>query len=115
MEIKELQTTVDHWIKTIGVRYFDEKTNTLLLNEEVGEFSRLVARIYGEQSFKTPMTPSQQQEALADELSDIIWVSVCLANQLGINLEEALQKNIDKKTKRDFDRHRNNDKINQGQ
>lgn len=115
MEIKELQSTVDHWIKTIGVRYFDEKTNTLILNEEVGEFSRLVARIYGEQSFKTPMTVSQQQEALADELSDIIWVSVCLANQLGINLEDALQKNIDKKTKRDFDRHRNNDKINQGQ
>jgi NTP pyrophosphatase (non-canonical NTP hydrolase) len=111
MKINELQSIVDHWIKTIGVRYFDEKTNTLILNEEVGEFSRLVARIYGEQSFKTPMTASQQQEALADELSDIIWVSVCLANQLGIDLEEAIQKNIDKKTKRDFDRHRNNDKI----
>ena len=113
MEIKELQSTVDQWIKTIGVRYFNEMTNTLILNEEVGEFSRLVARIYGEQSFKTPLSREEQQNALEDELADIIWVSVCLANQLGINLEDAIKRNMDKKTKRDSTRHINNDKLSQ--
>ncbi|HMP29443.1 MAG TPA: nucleotide pyrophosphohydrolase [Saprospiraceae bacterium] len=111
MEIKDLQQKIDHWIKTIGVRYFDVMTNTLILNEEVGEFSRLVARIYGEQSFKIPLSEEEQKLALEDELADVIWVSICLANQMGINLEDAIQRNIKKKTNRDQNRHRNNDKL----
>jgi NTP pyrophosphatase (non-canonical NTP hydrolase) len=86
MHISELQEQVDQWIKTIGVRYFNVMTNALILNEEVGEFSRLVARIHGEQSFKQPLTAEEQKAALQDELADIIWVSVCLANQLNIDL-----------------------------
>jgi NTP pyrophosphatase (non-canonical NTP hydrolase) len=111
MEISELQAKVDEWIKTIGVRYFNVMTNTLILNEETGEFSKLVARIFGEQSFKVPLSEKEQQAALEDELADIIWVSVCLANQLNINLEQALKRNLNKKTIRDQTRHKENKKL----
>lgn len=111
MSIKEYQATVDTWIKDIGVRYFDEMTNTLLLNEEVGEFSRLIARIYGEQSFKKPLSEEEQHRELSDEISDIFFVLTCLSNQLGIDLEEAFAQNLRKKTKRDMDRHKGNDKL----
>lgn len=107
MTVKELQETVDKWITTIGVRYFDELTNTAILMEEVGEVARIMARKYGEQSFKK----SDEDVNLADEMADVMWILVCLANQTGIDLEEAIQKNIDKKTKRDKDRHKNNDKL----
>lgn len=111
MSISEYQQIVDEWIKDIGVRYFDEMTNTLLLNEEVGEFSRLIARIYGEQSFKKPLTPEEQKVKLSDEIADIFFVLTCLSNQLGIDLEQAFAQNIQKKTKRDLHRHKNNDKL----
>jgi len=111
MTIKKYQKDVDNWIKTIGVRYFSELTNMAILTEEVGEVSRLIARIYGEQSFKNPISPEQQKENLADELADVIWVVTCLANQTGIDLEDALVKNVTKKTKRDIDRHKNNEKL----
>lgn len=111
MQISEYQQQVDKWIKTIGVRYFSELTNMAILTEEVGEVSRLIARIYGEQSFKTPLTPEEQIQKLADELADVIWVVTCLANQTGIDLDEALKKNIDKKTTRDIKRHTNNEKL----
>lgn len=111
MTINEYQNDVDQWIRTIGVRYFSELTNMAILAEEVGEVSRLIARIYGEQSFKNPISPEQQMEHLADELADVIWVVTCLANQTGINLEEAIVKNVNKKTKRDMDRHKNNEKL----
>lgn len=111
MRISSYQQLVDEWIKTIGVRYFSELTNMAILTEEVGEVSRLIARIYGEQSFKTPMSPEEQKEKLADELADVIWVISCLANQTGIDLEDAINKNIEKKTNRDFLRHKNNDKL----
>lgn len=111
MSINEYQNSVDNWIKTIGVRYFSELTNMAILTEEVGEVSRLIARMYGEQSFKEPMSVTDQQNNLADELADVIWVVTCLANQTGINLQKALQKNIDKKTKRDIDRHQTNEKL----
>jgi NTP pyrophosphatase (non-canonical NTP hydrolase) len=111
MTINEYQNDVDQWIRTIGVRYFSELTNMAILAEEVGEVSRLIARIYGEQSFKIPISPEQQKEHLADELADVIWVVTCLANQTGINLEEAIVKNVNKKTKRDMDRHKNNEKL----
>ena len=110
MTINELQLKVDNWIQTIGVRYFNEMTNTLILQEEVGEFSRLVARIYGEQSFKKS-THTEPKEALADELADIVFVLTCLANQMNINLEEAIDKNLIKKSIRDLDRHKNNEKL----
>lgn len=111
MNIATLQEDIDLWIKTIGVRYFSELTNMAILTEEVGEVSRLIARMYGEQSFKTPMSPEAQKEKLADELADVIWVVACLANQTGIDLEAAIVKNMEKKTNRDFMRHRNNDKL----
>ncbi len=111
MSIQEYQKIVDNWIKEIGVRYFDERTNTLLLNEEVGEFSRLIARIYGEQSFKKPLSEEEQKAKLSDEIADIFFVLTCLSNQLGINLEEAFAQNLKKKTTRDIDRHRNNEKL----
>ncbi len=111
MTISDYQATVDKWIKEIGVRYFDEMTNTLILNEEVGEFSRLIARIYGEQSFKNPPSEEEQKVQLADELADIFFVLTCLSNQLDINLEEAFAKNLEKKTNRDKERHKNNDKL----
>jgi NTP pyrophosphatase (non-canonical NTP hydrolase) len=107
MTITEAQQKVDEWIKTIGVRYFNELTNTAILMEEVGELARLMSRIYGEQSFKE----SDKGKDLGDEMADVLWVLICLANQTGINLEEAFIKNIDKKTKRDATRHLGNDKL----
>jgi NTP pyrophosphatase (non-canonical NTP hydrolase) len=111
MEIKTYQQTVDEWIKTIGVRYFSELTNMAILTEEVGEVARLISRIYGEQSFKNPISQAEQKEKLADELADVIWVVTCLANQTDIDLENALLKNIDKKTNRDSQRHIENKKL----
>lgn len=112
MTISEWQSTVDNWIKKYGVRYFDVKTNSLLLTEEVGEFCRIVARQYGEQSFKKKLTPEEIKNKMSEELSDIIFVLTCLANQLEIDLTNELQLNIDKKTKRDKNRHRSNAKLN---
>lgn len=111
MTIQELQTTVDNWINTIGIRYYNELTNTAILMEEVGEVARLMARLYGEQSFKTEAQAMTAKEDLADEMADVLFVLTCLANQTGIDLTEALQKNLDKKTKRDKDRHANNEKL----
>lgn len=105
--IKEAQEQVDHWIKTYGVRYFNELTNMVILTEEVGELARLVSRKYGEQSFKE----SDKNKDLGDEMADILWVLMCMANQTGIDLTEAFRKNIEKKTSRDKDRHINNDKL----
>ena len=107
MEIKEAQQIVDNWIKTVGVRYFNELTNMAMLTEEVGEVARIIARRYGEQSEKE----SDKNKDLGDELADVLFVLICLANQTGVDLEEALQKNIDKKTGRDSDRHKNNEKL----
>ena len=106
MTIKEAQERVDAWIKEYGVRYFDEMTNMAILTEEVGEVARIMARRYGEQSFK-----EGEKSDLGDELSDVLWVLICIANQTGIDLTEALQRHIDKKTKRDHDRHNNNPKL----
>ena len=111
MTIKEAQQTVDKWINTIGVRYFNELTNTAILMEEVGEFSRLVARIYGEQSFKRPEQKETAPNDIKDEMADILFVLICLANQMDVDLEDALRKNLDKKTNRDVDRHQNNEKL----
>lgn len=108
MTIKEAQETVDKWISTYGVRYFNELTNMALLTEEVGEVARIIARTYGEQS---KGTASIETEDLADELSDVLFVLVCLANQTGVDLEKAFQKNLQKKTARDFERHQQNDKL----
>lgn len=107
LTIKNAQLQVDEWIKTIGVRYFSELTNLGILVEEVGELSRLMVRKFGDQSFKQ----SDEGKELADELADVLWVLICLANQTGVNLEEAFMKNMEKKTNRDIDRHRNNDKL----
>jgi NTP pyrophosphatase (non-canonical NTP hydrolase) len=107
MTINEAQETVDHWITTTGVRYFNELTNTAILMEEVGEVARIMARKYGEQSFKK----SDENIDLADEMADVLFVLICLANQTGINLNEALIKNLAKKTARDADRHQNNEKL----
>jgi NTP pyrophosphatase (non-canonical NTP hydrolase) len=111
MTIKELQNTVDEWINTIGIRYYNELTNTAVLMEEVGEMARLMARLYGEQSFKTKEQEATAKTDLADEMADVLFVLTCLANQTGVDLTEALQKNLDKKTKRDKDRHANNEKL----
>ena len=111
MTIQEAQKTVDHWINTIGIRYYNELTNTAVLMEEVGEMARLMARIYGEQSFKDPAQAETAKEDLKDEMADVLFVLICLANQTGINLTEALTKNLNKKTKRDAERHANNDKL----
>lgn len=111
MSIQEAQSTVDQWIKTIGVRYYSELTNTALLMEEVGEVARLMARIYGEQSFKNPEDASGAPAQLADEMADVLFLILCLANQTGIDLTDALQKNLDKKTKRDAARHAGNEKL----
>ena len=108
MTINEAQQTVDQWIKTTGIRYFNELTNTAILMEEVGEVARIMARKYGEQSFKK----SDKEENLADEMADVMFVLICLANQTGINLTEAFEKNLKKKTIRDADRHKNNKKLN---
>jgi NTP pyrophosphatase (non-canonical NTP hydrolase) len=107
MEIKEAQQLVDKWITTTGIRYFNELTNTAILMEEVGEVARIMARQYGEQSFKK----SDTEVDLADEMADVLFVLICLANQTGIDLTEALEKNMQKKQIRDADRHRNNEKL----
>ncbi|HEY1032143.1 MAG TPA: nucleotide pyrophosphohydrolase [Flavipsychrobacter sp.] len=107
MTIQEAQQQVDEWIKTIGVRYYSELTNLGILMEETGELARLMVRQYGEQSFKE----SDKGKELADEMADVLWVLLCLANQTGVDLTTALQKNFDKKTKRDADRHADNDKL----
>lgn len=112
MGIREYQDKVDQWIKEFGVRYFDEKTNMILLVEEVGELSRLVARQYGEQSFKGEQpSPADMQSKLGDEMADILFVLTCLANQMNINLEESVRQNFNKKSNRDKDRHKNNPKL----
>lgn len=105
--LKEAQAQVDAWIKTYGVRYFNELTNMAILTEEVGEVARLIARIYGEQSFKE----NDKQKDLADEMADVLWVLICLANQTGVDLTAAFQKNLQKKTERDKNRHINNLKL----
>ncbi|WP_298652417.1 nucleotide pyrophosphohydrolase [uncultured Proteiniphilum sp.] len=107
MTIQEAQQQVDQWIKTYGVRYFSELTNMTILTEEVGELARIMARTYGDQSFKK----SDLSKNLADEMADVLWVLLCLANQTGVDLEDALYKNIEKKTRRDADRHLNNSKL----
>ncbi len=107
MTIKEAQQDVDQWIKTVGIRYFNELTNLGILMEEVGELSRLMVRTYGEQSFKE----SDKGKELGDEMADVLWVLLCLANQTGVDLTEALQKNFDKKNSRDSQRHQQNDKL----
>lgn len=107
MEIKDAQKIVDDWINSVGVRYFNELTNMAMLTEEVGEVARIIARRYGEQSEKE----SDKDKDLGDELADVLFVLICLANQTGIDLEKALQKNIEKKTMRDLNRHKSNDKL----
>ncbi|HKP96524.1 MAG TPA: nucleotide pyrophosphohydrolase [Fibrobacteria bacterium] len=107
MTLKEAQDRVDTWIKTVGVRYFTELTNTAILMEEVGEVARIMARTYGDQSFKK----ADLAKDLGDEMADVLFVLICLANQTGIDLTEALEKNLEKKTARDADRHKNNPKL----
>lgn len=107
MDIKDYQEKVDNWIKDFGVRYFDEMTNTAILMEEVGEVARIIARRYGEQSEKE----SDKNKDLGDEFADVLFVLTCLANQTGVDLEKAIAKNFEKKTNRDKERHKNNDKI----
>jgi NTP pyrophosphatase (non-canonical NTP hydrolase) len=107
ISIAQAQQKVDEWIKTIGVKYFSELTNLGILMEEVGELSRIMVRTYGEQSFKE----SDKGNDIGDEIADVLWVLICLANQTGVNLTEALQKNFDKKTSRDANRHINNEKL----
>lgn len=106
MELEEMQRQVDEWIHTYGVRYFNELTNMTILTEEVGELARVMARVYGEQSFK-----KGEEANIADEMADVLWILVCLANQTGVNLTEAWKQNIEKKTKRDKERHIQNPKL----
>lgn len=106
MTLEEAQKEVDSWIKTYGVRYFSELTNMTVLTEEVGELARVMARKYGDQSFK-----QGEKDNLADEMADVLWVLICLANQTGVNLTEAFRQNLEKKTSRDKDRHKNNPKL----
>jgi len=105
--VKQAQQQVDQWVKTVGVRYFNELTNLGILMEEVGELSRLMVRKYGEQSFKE----SDKDKELSDEMADVLWVLICLANQTGVDLTDALQKNFEKKNIRDAERHKNNEKL----
>ena len=107
MTIQEAQTNVDQWIKTVGVKYFSELTNLGILMEEVGELSRLMVRQYGEQSFKE----TDKGKEISDEMADVLWVLLCLANQTGVDLTEALQKNFEKKNLRDAERHQQNEKL----
>jgi len=107
MTIEEAQKQVDQWIKTVGVRYFNELTNMTILTEEVGELARIMARTYGEQSFKE----SDKDHDLGDEMADVLWVLICLANQTGVDLTKALEKNFEKKNIRDKDRHKGNEKL----
>lgn len=106
MTLEEAQKTVDEWIKTYGVRYFSELTNMAVLTEEVGELARIMARTYGDQSFK-----AGEKTDLGDEMADVLWVLLCLANQTGVDLTEAFRKNLEKKTNRDKKRHKNNPKL----
>jgi len=108
LTIKQAQLQVDEWIKTIGVRYFSELTNMAVLTEEVGELARIMSRKYGDQSFK----PGENADNMADEMADVLWVLICLANQTGVDLEDAFRKNMEKKTLRDRERHQNNQKLN---
>ncbi len=107
MTIEHAQQKVDEWIKTTGVRYFSELTNMAILTEEVGEVARLISRKYGDQSFKE----TEKEKELSDELADVLWVLICIANQTGVNLTEALQNNFEKKTTRDTKRHQQNEKL----
>lgn len=107
MTLQQAQLQVDEWIKTVGVRYFSELTNMAILTEEVGELARLMARTYGDQSFKE----SDTDRNIGDEMADVLWVLICLANQTGVNLTEALRKNFEKKNIRDSERHKNNPKL----
>ena len=107
MTIEEAQAQVDNWIKTFGVRYFNELTNMAILTEEVGEVARIISRKYGEQSYKDAET----DQDLGDELADVLWVLLCLANQTGVDMTKSFEKNLAKKTQRDKDRHKNNDKL----
>lgn len=107
MTIHEAQNTIDKWINSTGIRYFNELTNMAMLTEEVGEVARIIARKYGEQSFKE----SDKDKDLGDELADVLFVLICIANQTGVDLTDALQKNLDKKTTRDAERHKNNEKL----
>ena len=107
MTIQQAQTDIDQWIKTTGVRYFNELTNLGILMEEVGELSRLMVRIYGEQSFKE----DEKNKRLSDEMADVLWILICLANQTGVDLTDALEKNFEKKNLRDGERHQNNKKL----
>ena len=107
MTFQQAQQQVDQWINTVGVRYFNELTNLGILMEEVGELSRLIVRKYGEQSFKE----TDKGKVLADEMADVLWVLICLANQTGVDLTDALEKNFDKKTSREANRHKQNDKL----
>lgn len=107
MTLKEIQKEIDNWIKTYGVRYFSELTNMAILMEEVGELARIMARTYGDQSFKN----DELSKNLGDEMADVLWVLICLANQTGVDLEEALKKNMEKKTLRDAHRHLNNPRL----
>ena len=111
MTIKEVQDTVDQWIKTIGIRYYNELTNTAILAEEVGEVAKLMARLYGEQSFKTKEKEISAKSDLADEMADVLFVLVCLANQTGIDLTKAFENNLKKKSIRDAKRHAENKKL----
>lgn len=111
ISIKQAQQIVDEWVNTIGIRYYNELTNTAILMEEVGELARLSARIYGEQSFKRPEDEATAKEDWGDEIADVLFVLICLANTTGVDLNTALQKNLDKKTKRDKERHANNEKL----
>ena len=106
MEIRDLQQRVDEWIRTYGVRYFSELTNIAVLTEEVGELARVMARRYGDQSFK-----AGEKDDLADEMADVLWVLTCLANQTGVDLEQAMERNFQKKTQRDKERHKLNPKL----
>jgi NTP pyrophosphatase (non-canonical NTP hydrolase) len=107
MTIQQAQQQVDQWIKTTGVRYFSELTNMAILTEEVGEVARLMSRLYGDQSFKE----TDKQKQLSDELADVLWILICIANQTGVDLTDALHKNFEKKTVRDSQRHRGNQKL----
>lgn len=115
LTIANAQQQIDNWIKTIGVRYFNELTNLGILMEEVGELSRIMVRKYGEQSFKEsdalPLSEDDERSRLADEMADVLWVLMCLANQTGVDLTTALKKNFEKKNSRDADRHHNNEKL----
>ena len=111
LTLNEAQTAVDEWIQTLGVRYFGELTNLAQLTEEVGELARLLSRTYGEQSFRKGTEPADVKAAIADEMADVLFVLICLANQTGVDLTDALRRNLDKKTNRDADRHRSNEKL----